>query len=356
MSAGYLSEFYDTYNAFSRNWVGGNGYDKENSYAGTHYICRGQKSYYYSKAQTGVWDFQMMAYYFPPFSSVGALKPFQNEELGAYSKLAEAIRNFQSFDASVFFGTLHQTVDMIVLNTKKVLTAYRDLKQGNWEQCLRTLGTFRRGGSKPPKSLSHKDLANFWLEIQYGWKPLLNDIEDGCKAIDLIKRRAKTTLRVQKSSYTEFVGDYLQNKGACLNTVKLKCILMEDPSTMAVLGLNSPATLVWEVLPWSFVVDWFVPVGEYLSNASFFSGFKRTILRTMFQSSEFESHHPIVNLGPLDQIRGGGYHVTNISLNRDFVDNGSIPFPSIKDMEKALSLGHLKNAAALVASQISLSR
>jgi hypothetical protein len=32
------------------------------------------------------------------------------------------------------------------------------------------------------------------------------------------------------------------------------------------LGLLDPATVLWEIIPYSFVVDWFLPIGSYLDN------------------------------------------------------------------------------------------
>jgi len=32
------------------------------------------------------------------------------------------------------------------------------------------------------------------------------------------------------------------------------------------LGLVNPAEIAWEVLPWSFVVDWFIPIGNYINS------------------------------------------------------------------------------------------
>ncbi len=38
------------------------------------------------------------------------------------------------------------------------------------------------------------------------------------------------------------------------------------------LGLANPAIVVWELIPFSFVVDWFVTVGQFLENGSAWLG------------------------------------------------------------------------------------
>jgi hypothetical protein len=32
------------------------------------------------------------------------------------------------------------------------------------------------------------------------------------------------------------------------------------------LGITNPALLVWELIPYSFVIDWLIPVGDFLSS------------------------------------------------------------------------------------------
>jgi hypothetical protein len=34
---------------------------------------------------------------------------------------------------------------------------------------------------------------------------------------------------------------------------------------MKTVGLLNPATVAWELVPYSFIADWFVPVGDYLT-------------------------------------------------------------------------------------------
>lgn len=60
--------------------------------------------------------------------------------------------------------------------------------------------------------------------------------------------------------------------GPCQQHAVFKCKLWSriDPNattlrTLNQLGLVNPASLAWELIPWSFVVDWFIPIGPLLS-------------------------------------------------------------------------------------------
>jgi hypothetical protein len=46
-----------------------------------------------------------------------------------------------------------------------------------------------------------------------------------------------------------------------------------DRALLAQTGIDNPALLAWELLPYSFVVDWFLPVGNYLQSLTDFAGF-----------------------------------------------------------------------------------
>lgn len=126
------------------------------------------------------------------------------------------------------------------------------------------------------RRFSTRDVANAWLQWQYGWRPLLSDIYDACDEGQRTIRKALTKVR---GSATE------RNR---VNYYKTKQII-EAPQIMLIQGQDkqschidveleprgwdpgqwsslNPVSLAWELIPYSFVVDWFVDVGSWMRN------------------------------------------------------------------------------------------
>jgi hypothetical protein len=113
------------------------------------------------------------------------------------------------------------------------------------------------------------------------------------------------------------------------------------------LGLADPLSVAWELTPWSFVVDWFLPVGDYL-NAR---GALRTIkldhivnsTLSVVEASSFSTtnqNHRIINGGFRDYLL--------VKMNRSIEPTISLPLPNVKPLSDALSFKRVANALALL--------
>lgn len=115
-----------------------------------------------------------------------------------------------------------------------------------------------------------------WLEYRYGWMPLVNSV---WSAFENIARtvEAKEVEIVARAGARKEIERYLRLKG---NTYGTFPVLQKDLSRSRMMlvyrfklvdrsrlwdwtSLN-PATIAWELLPFSFVADWFVSVGDSL--------------------------------------------------------------------------------------------
>jgi hypothetical protein len=142
-----------------------------------------------------------------------------------------------------------------------------------------------------------RDMASSHLSVEFGLMPLIRDLTEFKNLKDKIKEKMdwfndnvyKKT-RVFGRSVVEIEDPY--SAPVCANRDKnfenynnegfdkhkvvgtLGAIVSMEPHNMATqltrswingLGLNNPVGIAWELIPFSFVVDWFVPVGKWLT-------------------------------------------------------------------------------------------
>lgn len=134
-----------------------------------------------------------------------------------------------------------------------------------------------------------KLIGNSWLQWTYGWKPLISDIYN---VADEAVRKVQTSTIVRSSATQRYDNTHARNfpisgfdKGRYVRrggqSVRFKCrfaIPEKDFSVERWTSLN-PVSIAWELLPYSFVVDWFVDIGSTLRTLE-----SSILYRTYFQS------------------------------------------------------------------------
>lgn len=182
-----------------------------------------------------------------------------------------------------------QTYRLINNTIWRFVGVLRALRRGNFAAAQNAMWNGRDTRNRPNANLSKTNtLANNWLEMQYGWKPLLNDIDGSIKATaKLMSANTLVTVvrgssRKEKAERTpclglsEFAGitvghSYVTTVHAARIGIRYK-ISDHTKVFLAQTGFTNPVNLAWEILPFSFVVDWFLPIGPWLEHLSAFDG------------------------------------------------------------------------------------
>lgn len=197
-------------------------------------------------------------------------------------------------------GEYKQTAKMVedgLFHFARAVTLMRRRRYGKAMKELKSFGEkLRRSGrsvsnivAPPSRSGPRGRAANAWLQFHFGVEPLAKDIYKLCEEIRNSKPKPLVTKKVTKVARTSIPGSYFVYEDSAKRTqlqvwgtytrkltayVEVDNALLQSASDH---GLTSPASLVWELTAFSFVVDWFIGVGEWLQALDVPLGISRSI-------------------------------------------------------------------------------
>jgi hypothetical protein len=216
----------------------------------------------------------------------------------------------------VFFGpfTVNHTLDTTKARDQAIVRYFQKADQvqtklqgmvvlGELRETLRMIKspaqTIRRGldsylshitkyGSRVPKNRRPKFVADSWLEYSFGWKPLLDDIDSAAKA--LATGFFETDFEfISATGVSNDYADLGQHQYTWGPIVVYSRSRMDEEAFVRFYGavnreVDSPQYLqpanygfkpeafiptVWELIPYSFLVDYFTNIGDVLFAWSF---------------------------------------------------------------------------------------
>lgn len=213
-----------------------------------------------------------------------------------------------------------------------------------------------------------KMLSSGVLSIQYGIRPLIQDVIGAAElyaqksCFEVINTcEGKGVFRVSGSK--AMISDYTSNS-TTTNVVDIdNCYTVkygvtftggtEVPHTLVQLGFSNPLLLAWELLPWSFVIDWFMPFGNYLSSLDATLGLKFETGYVSIRIHEV-TDRTTVWAPKADRPDKYAYHIGK-TMQKSSVDSferrllTEFPSPVLPFFKNPLSWEHALNGIALLA-------
>lgn len=196
-------------------------------------------------------------------------------------------------------GERRKTVDLMVRRAQQLYNAARALKQRKWKKFLKYL-ELPFNWVRPRSNA--KTLADLWLEYHFGWEPLVEDIYNCWMVLQspvpsLIKVRVRAQARPEpirlESDESPVWGDVLLIHGTMREQMGAR-ITVSNPNLWKArnLGLTNPVSIAWELVQFSFVVDWFATVSLVIDSWDAFLGLEVVepyTTQTRFYKSEYRS-------------------------------------------------------------------
>jgi hypothetical protein len=176
------------------------------------------------------------------------------------------------------FAEFGETVGMLKQFANIGFEIYRDVRHGHFDRLIRRYGQWQ-------------NIPAAILALNFGVKPLAKDIADSCAALSKkaeapIVKRFHVKANDSKEE-TSGIVDY------SWKTTKYVTLYVEyDPVKWTSITLGNPLEWAWEVIPFSFIVDQMIPIGDWLSSLDALKSVKSTI-GTVTTKREYKAvEHP----------------------------------------------------------------
>lgn len=274
--------------------------------------------------------------------------------------------------------------------TLRMLRGPADLLRQTSEEWLTSVRKIARKMKSPRKHWRefNKRLSQAWLETMFGWKPLIHDINDSIDAYKDLQKRL-TYPKVRKVSAgakkTWNVSDTLATKVGSLSlvgtgpvyrciradryeqhTVRFKGAVASQADTPAwndvqrAFGLDVSAFIptAWELLPWSFLADYFTNIGDCLNSLTTVTTNVRYVnISVVTQSDTYRDwvlDQNATSPGAPWYLDSGFGDPTGSRLSKRVVNRSAgvgVPIPRLQ-LNFDLANGQLLNVAALLAQVI----
>lgn len=288
---------------------------------------------------------------------------------GANNKALANLKNGKT-SMGLAFAERRKTATHVNDTIRSIARAVSAVKRGDMRSATRALKAQHRGKD----TTASVEFSKRWLEIQYGWRPLIGDVSDAVQALnerDAADPQRYTVSAIGKFNHTTDVTVHRAAgpiyRGFELSSERVQTTrhfskhrvdAFVDNAFLGELnnfGFLDAASIAWEVVPWSFVADWFLPVGKYLDLITATAGLNfrsgsvshvHEINRTISHSLECDtrSYRPVsqsVGFLPCNSRR--------FELRRSVMS--SFPTPSLSLSKDPMRGLRVMNAVALLRSK-----
>lgn len=188
------------------------------------------------------------------------------------SKLAD-----QKSDVLTNLAETAETVNFVAGVASTLAKAAICAKNGNLYGVCKHLGLEVSRTKKAIKASVHK-ASDAWLAWRYGAMPMVYSVEDAVVALaDHYEKRGDVVealvhrkwederIFAPQNDNWQLKTSFTRRKYGMTYCVRMR-VLNPSARTMAQVGLTTLPRTAWEVIPLSFVADWFLPVGDYLES------------------------------------------------------------------------------------------
>jgi len=215
------------------------------------------------------------------FSQLGGYSdvvPMDRLYNATYEKFTSTVRGNVA-ELLVNLAERKEALKMVHDRLVKIINAARAFRQFQFGAAARYLGVVAPTPAQQKRWGNPRQWGADWLEWHFGWSPTIGDIYS---AVEILDGAIPTPIVTESSSWkldrdwvsvsgSETKSEWFRGQAYCKMSSGIE---VSDLTLLKAnqLGLINPATVVWELIPFSFLADWFGTIGLWLRQFTDFLG------------------------------------------------------------------------------------
>jgi hypothetical protein len=207
----------------------------------------------------------------PSYVTISSSTEYNQALIHCYEKLKDAISDRSSMGENLI--DLSQSVRTIETRALQLYRFTKAIKRGDFKSASHILRT-------PDPKVKHpvKQSANNWLEYHLGIEPVVKDIYSAVNFLQTPVKNVFIRQRAMSPYYRKTPDPALYQAqtewGYRVNIQMIVEVAVSNPALWLAnaLGIINPAQVLWQVMPLSFVIDWFANVESFLGQTTDFWG------------------------------------------------------------------------------------
>lgn len=278
-----------------------------------------------------------------------------NDQISLLGKLRNEIAGSE-FNLAVSLAELPESLAMIAETANRIRRGFQYLVNGNLPGALKWLGlSWKHDRIRKFHADKTKTVAQAWLELKYGWEPLVNDLYAAAQMlVQSIGTPLTTTTRVSGLKGGQIRQSIDPGRRVVVfareECVEKRAIIarLTEIDVWGLMGAKDPASVVWEKVPFSFIIDWAIPIGDWLAARGLSQSLTGSFITCHKRTFEVSGPKMGYDQGWMISMTGGPFTQKEGSFSRSISTTLDVPLPQTKSFAQMVSWGHAANALALL--------
>lgn len=205
-------------------------------------------------------------------------------------------------------------------------------------------------GKNPLSGANLKDIPAAYFMYNFGMKPLVNDLDTLISKIGEERTASVPVKSYSKQSNSGRSSVYAGTEWTYEKSVRAQCMLSFDMDYSPYLNTGSILGAAWELTYASWIVDYFVPIGDYIALRSIPRGMNIQAVQASTKS-DFRAMQGMDDVDKWGDIIALPAHYRRTALNRRVYGN-SLPDPGIPTWSPNLTTKRLTNLGMFLAQKV----